>query len=85
MTSAGRTRLRKVAKACEAYGLRVQNSVFECHLDSMQFRKLKYRLETLIDKETDSIRFYNLGVSYSHKVTHIGTKAVPDLTESLIL
>ena len=29
-TSAGKTRLRKVAKQCVNYGRRVQNSVFEC-------------------------------------------------------
>ena len=33
-TKAGRTRLRKVAKQCVNYGLRVQNSVFECSLDN---------------------------------------------------
>lgn len=32
----GRTRLRKVAKQCENHGQRVQNSVFECVLDSGQ-------------------------------------------------
>lgn len=32
-TTAGRTRLRKVAKQCTNYGRRVQNSVFECILD----------------------------------------------------
>ena len=29
-TSAGKARLRKVAKQCVNYGRRVQNSVFEC-------------------------------------------------------
>ena len=28
--AAGRKRLRKVAKECQDYGQRVQNSVFEC-------------------------------------------------------
>ena len=32
--AAGRKRLRKVAKECVNYGQRVQNSVFECVLDS---------------------------------------------------
>ena len=30
VASAGKTRLRKVAKECENCGHRVQNSVFEC-------------------------------------------------------
>ena len=39
--SAGKTRLRKVAKECVNYGQRVQNSVFECLLDSSQVLVLK--------------------------------------------
>ena len=33
-TPTGAKRLRKVAKACQNYGQRVQNSVFECLVDS---------------------------------------------------
>lgn len=33
-TSAGKRRLRKVAKECTNYGTRVQNSVFECQMDA---------------------------------------------------
>ena len=40
-TSAGRRRLRKVAKKCVDHGQRVQNSVFECLLDAAQFAVLK--------------------------------------------
>ena len=36
-TSAGKARLRRVAKQCVNYGTRVQNSVFECIVDSAQF------------------------------------------------
>ena len=43
--SAGRTRLRKVAKQCVNYGQRVQNSVFECQVDSVQYRQIKAILE----------------------------------------
>ena len=32
-TVEGRRRLRRIAKACEDWGIRVQNSVFECTLD----------------------------------------------------
>ncbi|NLC40931.1 MAG: CRISPR-associated endonuclease Cas2 [Clostridiaceae bacterium] len=85
MTPAGRKRLRNVAKTCEKYGLRVQNSVFECHIDSMQLRKLKHELKSIIDLESDSLRFYNLGESYSHRVVHLGTKFVPDVTGNIIL
>lgn len=59
--SAGKTRLRKVAKECVNYGQRVQNSVFECLLDSSQVLVLKKRLLSLIDEKKDSLRIYYLG------------------------
>ena len=37
VTAAGRRRLRRIAKACENWGIRVQNSVFECHVDWAQW------------------------------------------------
>ena len=84
-TTAGRKRLRKVAKACIDHGQRVQNSVFECQLDSTKYRQVKAILEEIIDKEADSLRFYNLGDKYKRKVEHIGIKPSFDVTETLIL
>lgn len=83
--AAGRKRLRKVAKQCVNYGQRVQNSVFECQLDSTQYRQVKAILEGMIDKEKDSLRFYNLGNKYKNKVEHIGAKPSFDVMEHLIL
>ena len=40
-TPEGRKRLRKVAKECVNYGKRVQNSVFECIMDSQNVLKLR--------------------------------------------
>lgn len=70
----GKKRLRKVAKQCVNYGQRVQNSVFECLVDSAQLAELKHRLENIIDKEKDSIRYYYLGSNWKTKVDHIGVK-----------
>jgi CRISPR-associated protein Cas2 len=84
-TGEGRRRLAKVAKKCVDHGQRVQNSVFECILDSTQFRKLRYELEELIDKETDSLRYYKLGDNYKTKVEHVGAKAAYDMEGPLIL
>lgn len=74
-TPAGRKRLRKVAKQCLNYGQRVQNSVFECLLDAAQYRLLQNKLCSLIDEETDSLRFYRLGDNYQAKIEHFGAKA----------
>jgi CRISPR-associated protein Cas2 len=59
-TSAGRRRLRQVAKACEGYGQRVQKSVFECALTEVQFERLVQRLVGLIEPAEDSLRVYRL-------------------------
>ena len=71
-TTAGKARLRKVAKQCVNYGRRVQNSVFECLLDQAQCIALKAKLTELIDEEVDSLRFYYLGNKYQTKVDHVG-------------
>ena len=73
--AAGRTRLRKVAKECQNYAQRVQNSVFEANLDYGAFLKWKTRLLQLIDPAQDSLRFYYLGNHWENKVEHVGAKA----------
>ena len=84
-TPAGQKRLRKVAKQCQNYGQRVQNSVFECLIDAAQLQQLKYRLTEIIDPETDSLRFYNLGNNWRNRVAHIGAKPGIDLEGPLVL
>lgn len=83
-TAAGEKRLRKVAKHCQNYGQRVQNSVFECLIDAGQARQLKQLLIETIDPEKDSLRFYYLGNKWHKRVEHIGAKAGIDLEGTLI-
>jgi CRISPR-associated protein Cas2 len=71
-TAAGRKRLRQIAKACTNHGQRVQNSVFECSLDASQYRVLQAKLLDLMDKNEDSLRFYNLGNKYQTRIEHFG-------------
>ena len=84
-TAAGRKRLRRIAKQCVNYGQRVQMSVFECLLDAAQFRLLKSKLEEIMDKEYDSLRFYYLGDNYKSRVEHLGVKESIDMEGPLIL
>ena len=79
----GARRLRRVSKACQNYGQRVQNSVFECIVDASQLAKLKLELIKLIDKDKDSLRIYRLGNHYKNKVEHIGAKPALDLEDPL--
>jgi CRISPR-associated protein Cas2 len=73
-TALGRKRLRQVSKVCVNFGQRVQNSLFECSIDYGTFLKLKNNLEAIIDKQTDSLRYYYLGNNWERKVEHVGAK-----------
>ncbi len=84
-TSQGVKRLSRVAKVCTNYGQRVQNSVFECLIDTTQFVMIKKQLIDIIDEEKDSIRYYILGDKYKNKVEHIGVQKSFDLSGTLII
>lgn len=81
----GKKRLRKVARACEDYGQRVQFSVFEIELEPAQWTRLKARLEAAIRPEVDSLRYYYLGSNWSRRVEHVGAKPARDLNGPLIV
>lgn len=81
----GVRRLRRIAKACQDYGQRVQNSVFEIEVDPAQWTTLKHRLENTIDTDFDSLRYYYLGANWHRRVEHIGAKPATDLGGTLIL
>ena len=76
--SGGTKRLRQISKACLDYGIRVQNSVFECNIDPAQWVKLKANLLKIYDKAQDSLRFYMLGSNWRPKVEHHGVKPAVD-------
>jgi len=81
----GQKRLRRVAKACENYGQRVQYSIFECIVDPAQWTVLRQRLIDEIEPELDSLRFYFMGSNWKRKIEHIGAKKSIDMEGLLIL
>lgn len=83
--AAGRRRLRRVAKVCEAYGQRVQKSVFECVLNAGQLQELRYKLVEEIDESQDSLRFYRLREPRSRYLEVYGVPPEFDIREPLIL
>lgn len=83
--NAGKKRLRQIAKICQNYGQRVQNSVFECQVDTVQLLEMKQKILEFYDETKDSIRFYNLGKKYELKISHYGIKPVLDLDEDAII
>ncbi|WP_028079633.1 CRISPR-associated endonuclease Cas2 [Solimonas soli] len=80
----GRRRLRKVAKACQDCGQRVQFSVFEIEVDPAQWASLKQKLVDLIEPEHDSLRFYYLGANWVRRVEHVGAKPATDFNGPLV-
>ena len=83
--TAGRRRLRRVARACEDYGTRVQKSVFECQVGKTEWVNLRHRLLSEMKEEEDSIRFYFLDAEAVQRTEHHGIAKPIDLTEPLIL
>ena len=71
-TNDGAKRLRKVARLCESFGCRVQNSVFELVVNPAQLVDLKARLQTIINSESDSVRLYRLGSNWKPKIEFLG-------------
>lgn len=53
-------RLRKISNEMENFGIRVQRSVFECHLDNEQLQELQQRLVGFMDMQADQVRYYSL-------------------------
>ncbi len=81
--SSGRRRLRRMAKECQNYGIRVQNSVFECNVDNSQWVKLKSKLENICESSVDSLRYYFLGNNYQRRIEHYGAKPAVDVEDTL--
>lgn len=83
-TTAGRRRLRKVAKACEGRGQRVQKSVFECRIDLAGMEELERRLLAIIDTETDCLRLYRLSDAKGCEVREHGRFRATDFDAPLV-
>ena len=84
-TPAGRARLRRVAKICEAYGQRVQKSVFECLLAPEQLVLLRHDLRQEINMQKDSIRIYRLREPHGRYTQLMGRQPQYDIRDPLVL
>lgn len=84
-TAEGRRRLARVARVCENWGQRVQNSVFECLVDPGQWERLRADLLERIEPSKDSLRFYFLGSNWKRRVQHVGAKPTFDPEGALLV
>jgi CRISPR-associated protein Cas2 len=83
--AAGRRRLHRVAKVCEAFGQRVQKSVFECVISDTELARLEARLGRLIDPSRDSLRVYRLREPRSSFTRILGVDVAHDIRDPLVL
>ena len=84
-TSAGRRRLRRVAKVCESTGQRVQEAVFECQVDVAQFETLERRLLAEINPDQDCLRLYRMPQTRGFEVLEHGSFKAVDFDGPLVL
>jgi len=84
-TAAGRRRLRRVALACQAFGQRVQYSVFECLVNEADYVRLQQRLRKEMDNERDSVRLYVLDEPSRRMTKHFGAGKPRDLEKPLVI
>ncbi len=85
ITKEGRRRLRKVAKHCESFGQRVQNSVFECKIEKTTYLQFENKILSLISLKTDSLRIYFLDENSVHKIKNYGVARTIDFEAPLVL
>jgi CRISPR-associated protein Cas2 len=74
-----------MARVCLDHGQRVQNSVFECFIESVDLVGLRSRLREVMDEEEDSVRLYLLGDKWDGRVEHYGVRRSIDPSGPLIV
>lgn len=79
------TRRRNVVKFLLGVAYRVQKSVFEGCFSSDEIKNASEKLSKIIDKKTDSIRFYPLCESCNKKIQIIGTGVIIEKINYIII
>ena len=82
---AGERRLRRVAKVCERYGQRVQQSVFECSVTIADLERFLARLVKEIKASEDSLLVYTIGTPRDRFVRTFGVDRRVDFEGPLVL
>ena len=71
-------RLARVASLCEDYGVRVQYSLFECHLEPRQMDYFWDKLCGEIDETEDRVMAYPMDSRCARETRTAGTMVCPD-------
>lgn len=70
-------RLRRVAKVCQDFGVRVEKSVFECDLPDDTFEQMMALLIKEVDEETDMLVAYCICAACTRRIRSIGAIVRP--------
>jgi CRISPR-associated protein Cas2 len=78
-------RLRRVCKAMEEYGERLQYSVFVCDLSRSELTHARAKVESEMDLTRDSVVIVDLGEARTAKFTFVGQhRRLPDADVRII-
>ena len=78
-------RRTRIAKCLKDFGSRVQFSVFECIMNSKIYGRMVSRVNTIIEKDTDSVRIYRLCSTCKKSIKIIGQGEVTADADHVIL
>ena len=84
-TPAGQARLRRMSKACCAYGQRVQYSTFELNVTAALLERFLQRALSIMDVQTDSLRLYRLNGHRDEYLQVYGIDGWTDFEAPLII
>jgi len=69
-------RRRKISELLEEYGVRVNESVFECFIKSEKVKEMKAKVEKIANKKKDVVLFYFLCSSCMEKIEKLGNTSI---------
>ncbi len=81
---ASERRLYRVERICEDYGIRIQQSVFECDLSSADFADLWQKLTDAIDEASDRVTCYPVCAACLKRKCSLGEQPAHRRGEALI-
>jgi len=77
---ADQKRLAKAARICEDFGVRVQYSIFECHLDQETFNEFWLKLLDVVAEDEDRLVAYKLDARCAKETETAGTMVCSEKT-----
>jgi len=83
-TVEGQRALSGIGKLLKGYGVRVQNSVWECLLDPHELESLKREIQLFLQNCEGNVRVYQLPKTWREKIIQIKGMAPARVTDTLI-